>query len=121
MRGGIIRTIALVCALAALGLRVVLPAGTMLSAGLDGEVTVTLCSGASATIDLGHGRDKPQPSHAPCVFAAVAQGADAPNFASVEAPLSRHEIDASVRPARARVGQGLAAPPPPATGPPLTA
>jgi len=119
MRGGVIRTILLVCALAAMGLRVVLPAGTMLGADADGRVMVTLCSGASATIDLGHGHSKPQPGHAPCAFACVAHAGNAPSFAGIAAPAIAYALDASARPARARVGQGLAAPPPPSTGPPL--
>jgi hypothetical protein len=121
MRGGVLRTILLVCALTAMGLRVVLPAGTMLGADADGRVTVTLCSGAQATIELGHGHSKPQPNHAPCAFASAAQAASAPTLASLEAPLAAYAIEVSVRPASAHVGQGLAAPPPPSTGPPLSA
>lgn len=121
MRGGVIRTILLVCALAAMGLRVVLPTGTMLGAGSDGQVTITLCSGAQATIDLGHRHSKPQPNHAPCAFASVAHGASAPALASIEAPLAVYGLDASAPLTPARIGQGLAAPPPPSTGPPLTA
>jgi hypothetical protein len=121
MRGGILRTILLVCALAAMGLRIVLPAGTMLAEGGDGRVVVTLCSGATATIDLGHGHGKPQQSHQPCAFAAVAHGANAPSLASLEAPHGAYVLDTSTRAAPARIGQGLAAPPPPSTGPPLSA
>lgn len=118
MRGGVIRTILLVCALTAMGLRVVLPAGTMLGADADGRVVVTLCSGVTAAIDLGHGHGKPQQNHQPCASAAVAHGASAPSLASIEAPPSGYVLDASARSAPAHIGQGLAAPPPPATGPP---
>src|SRR5690348_1177633 len=110
MRGGVIRTILLVCALAAMGLRVALPAGTMLAASSDGQVTITLCSGARTSIDLGHGHSKPRPNHAPCAFASAAHGASAPALASIEAPFADYVIDASARPAPARIGQGLAAP-----------
>jgi hypothetical protein len=119
MPGGLIRTILLLCAMAAMGLRAAAAPGYMLS-GDTGRVAITLCNGAAATLDLGksdHG--KPARGEAPCVFAAIAHASAPPTAASL--PLINAAFVTTAAAAPARVGRGLAAPPPPSTGPPLSA
>ncbi len=125
-------------ALLAMLVRAVLPAGYMFATADTGSgryLTVTLCTdhaggGEIALVDLETGKtyapgETPKPKDAssdtssPCVFAgapAVATPAAAPELivftTAVEAPVA---IARDVRP-----GRGIAAPPPPATGPPLS-
>jgi hypothetical protein len=108
----------------------------MLTADKDRWVVVTLCSGAgpmqmALNLDTGEqrlGGDQPaedepsQPTvHAPCVFAAAV--AVAPPRELLSAPVPRHGfvLAAQAFPASVAIGNGLAAPPPWATGPPLSA
>ncbi|MET0545553.1 MAG: DUF2946 family protein, partial [Caulobacterales bacterium] len=122
-------------ALLALCVRALIPGGYMLGGqSADGQsVLVTLCSAQGPmqiAIDLDSGavhqtKDDVDHSgktdaHAPCVFAAMAALA-APALGPAPIDL---EFAALTIPARAeyvRPGLGLAAPPPPATGPPLNA
>jgi hypothetical protein len=119
MKGHIIRAVLLLLAMTAMGMRAVAPPGYMVSAG-DGRVAITLCNGASASIDLGKDHGKGTRGEAsPCVFAAVAHAA-AP-VAAIAAPALRFAFVDTAPVAPARIGEGLAAPPPPSTGPPLNA
>jgi hypothetical protein len=120
-----------------MALRALIPAGYMLAPAHDGSsfVAVTLCSGhgpVEALIDLrtGEVRDPASDTTDPdrrtnqsgadalCVFAAVAPLA-APERAPIVAQLVIPEIAAAAPAAELRPGQGLAAPPPWATGPPF--
>jgi hypothetical protein len=116
MRGGLLRTLVLLMALIAMSLRAALPAGYMF-ADSDGRVVVSLCNGGSMTLDLGKSEHSKQAHHdAPCPYASAAHAATAPSQALALA-LPTHVVVASGE-AKARPGRGLAAPPPPATGPP---
>lgn len=124
-------------ALLTLLVRAVVPAGYMLATAEtpDGRyLTVTLCEGHDGpqqVIDLDTGLpvdpsvlDKvddgktPTPAGPPCVFAAVAHLAQPVDASEpVEFAASEHVVFAVVR--DVRPGRGIAAPPPPSTGPPV--
>jgi hypothetical protein len=117
--------------------RAIVPAGFMLAEaqGAEGRyLTVTICDGhmAPQVVDLDTGKlvdsskpnpagktDKPDKSAAPpCMFAAAAPLAP-PVYAIAPAVfVDAHRIVFVVR-SDLRPGLGIAAPPPPATGPPI--
>lgn len=116
----------------AIAVRALIPSGYMVGPAERGQlVSIVLCSGHEAFLDLSTGQlvqgsapaeddGQSKQTSAPCVFAvsahfATPEAAAAPALAQTyagEAPL--------IRPVRVP-GRGLAAPPPWATGPPLTA
>jgi hypothetical protein len=111
----------------ALAVRVLVPAGWMPAQGQG--MAITICSGAGAEsvwIDADgkiHKHDPSQGSMAdhPCAFAGMGApmlGGDVPP-PPLLLPVPRDAI-ASLAQTPATIGQGLAAPPPPATGPPAT-
>jgi hypothetical protein len=127
--------ILLVLALVALAIRAAVPAGFMLSADRDRWIAITLCSGAgpmqmALNLETGehhdgasapfHDDQDDQAAHdAPCVFATAATPTP-PIAASISLPVRAFSAEAPrVFPASVAVGQGLAAPPPWATGPPI--
>lgn len=131
-RTGFARVIAIL-ALVAIAARALVPAGYMVGPSERGQlVSIVLCSGHAAVLDLRAGRliepgqtpaDKQngpdRASDAPCVFAAAAQLATPE--AAPEAPAPLFVVVAQDYQMRAITpGRGLAAPPPWATGPPLT-
>jgi hypothetical protein len=128
-RAGLGRLFA-VLAMLAFALRAATPAGFMLAATERGALTVTLCSGhgpETITVDAQSGapQDKAPTKNgedakaqAPCVFAAAAALAAPVEPPSLAAPLAIAAAP-ETRVATARPGEGLAAPPPPATGPPI--
>ena len=100
-----------------LAMRVAVPAGWMPQVGADGQARLVLCSGFGAETP---GKDKSaQHAEMPCVGAGVFTAIDTPPIALIATarpafgplPLPRLIV---------AVGQGLAAPPPPKTGPPAT-
>jgi hypothetical protein len=118
-------------ALLALCVRALVPAGYMIG-GLDAsgrQAFVTLCSESGPiqiAIDLDTGAVKETGAnhadnasqHPPCVFAGAAMF-NAPELVALPGS-ERIEIAApELAPAFVRPGLGLAAPPPPAIGPPL--
>lgn len=125
-------------ALIAMLVRAVVPAGYMLAQAETSEgryLTVTMCSehgGGKQVIDLdtgkqidpskisGKGGDKTgDAKHAPCVFAASAHVAAPVAIAQPVEFIVHNEVQfGAVR--DLRPGQGIPAPPPPATGPPST-
>lgn len=117
----------MLCALAAVITRAIVPVGYMATVSAD-RISVTLCgSGANATLDLGDhdgrgGDGKAAQMDGVCVFAAAAAAAPPPAILSgVSAPLA---APVAIAPAISRdvaVGQGLAAPPPPSHAPPILA
>jgi hypothetical protein len=119
MRGGSIRHLLLALALAAMGVRAAAPPGYMFSPSPAG-FTVTLCNGGTMRIDLGRSPEHGQHSgdSGPCLFAAAAHAAPAPIAPQI---ISTAISSVAVAPpiAAVSVGHGLAAPPPPATGPPI--
>lgn len=122
-------------ALLAMLVRAIVPAGYMLATAETAHgryLTVTICEArdnATQVLDLKTGRlvdpssvpakhpDKVE--HAPCVFAMAAPMA--PPAASIQpATFVRVETVAPARPRDVRPGEGIAAPPPPSTGPPVS-
>jgi hypothetical protein len=119
-------------ALLAMLVRALVPAGYMLAHADTGNgryLTVTMCldhGGAQQVIDLDTGRavdpsklpkSNSEGKQAPCVFAASAHVAPPVVFAQPVEFVAHYNVEfgfvRDVRP-----GQGIAAPPPPATGPP---
>jgi hypothetical protein len=109
----------------ALMLRVLIPAGFMPVAGQGFAITLCTSMGSvSAWVDdqgnVHKGKKSPdKQDKAPCPFAAFAAAIALPGFADLpivaaaadRLPLLFHAVS---------VGRGLAAPPPPSTGPPAT-
>jgi hypothetical protein len=115
-----IRNLLFALALVAMGVRGLAAPGYMFAPSTSG-LTVTLCGGETMHVDFGRRPAPGQSSdHAPCLFAAAAHAAPAPIIAE-PAPIFVTAIYAPPSAMAARVGQGLAAPPPPSTGPPLVA
>ena len=117
-------------ALLAMVVRALVPSGYMLAeVGAHQVLTVTLCSGhgpVETQIDFGpQAPHKGDPANgkahdAPCAFAAVAHLAAPQSLRAVSTPLFA-SLSAPPSPQIISPGRGLAAPPPWATGPPLTA
>jgi len=118
-------------ALLALVVRALIPAGYMVAEASTAEgryLVVQMCDGhgASQVIDLDTGKlvkksktpgTSDSQNDAPCVF-AMAAAVSLPLLAA-EPVLLRHSIPAErVSISDVRPGRGIAAPPPPATGPP---
>lgn len=64
------------------------------------------------------GNDQPAKADHPCMFAAAAAPLQAPATAAIVPPLVMTDRPVPVLGKIVTVGRGLAAPPPPATGPP---
>lgn len=114
------RDVGVLLAVLALALRLVVPAGFMLSQGSG----LVICTGQGAlTVVPGQdGAPAPsdRPDHHPCAFAAAAADGFRTLLAAAE-PV-RFAVPAAVLIPLLRAqrpGLGLAAPPPPTTGPPL--
>lgn len=123
----------LMLAALALIVRLLLPAGFMLSPDRASLPTLEICTGQGAMMvsidaegrvheidDQGHTGDgsKPdQPSH-PCTFATAGAAVVAPLLIAVIVPMPPVRMAATLLPSTQRPGLGLAAPPPPTTGPP---
>ncbi len=107
-------------------LRVLVPAGYMPTTDADGIIRISICTGMGAQaafIDRdgklhketpGSGHHDPQP----CGFGVLSFGLDA--TPDIELPAPAIDPDATVLVAlqTISIGHGLAAPPPPSTGPP---
>ncbi|MEN3952388.1 hypothetical protein [Iodidimonas sp. SYSU 1G8] len=125
---------ALALTVLALAVRFAFPAGTMLEAPNEsgalpkliictttGVVTVSADSafGVPGQDDASdHG--KTAKAEQPCNFAALGAPLLAPTFTVLDAPALTASREPAFLPAFQRPGQGLVAPPPPATGPPAT-
>ena len=119
------RHIPLVLIACAMLLRVLIPAGWMPTTGADGMARISICTGMGAeTAWIDHDgkihKDAPTGSHhdpQPCGFGVLGLGLDEtpalilplPAIAAAAALIARQSLS---------VGHGLAAPPPPSTGPP---
>jgi hypothetical protein len=105
--------------------RAALPAGWMPTFA-GGAIQISVCSGESRSVmwlDKAGKTHKSDPSggdhkDSPCAFASVAPGVDVP-MAQPTAYPKTDPMPNRLHQYMARVGQGLAAPPPPQTGPPL--
>lgn len=123
------RPVALAILGAALLLRVMIPTGWMPSHGADGVTRITLCTGMGAVqawVDAeGTIHDKKPMERGgaeqPCAFAGLAMLADLPAAAVDLLPVAATMRSDPVFPAAVTIGRGLAAPPPPSTGPPAFA
>jgi hypothetical protein len=108
-------------------MRMFVPAGWMPSFA-NGRTTITLCTNAGmveAWVDTDgkihkESRTKKGAADQPCAFAGLAAAADAPTlgFASFSLPFAPQILRNNAGTAVA-IGLGLAAPPPPATAPPV--
>lgn len=114
------KTAGLTLALFALVFQALLPPGYMLAPTGDG-IAITLCSGRAVSVDLSGDKHAPaQQSDAPCAFAVMAH-ASAPTPALVVAAPRNEAFVAFVPSQRSGVASlAIAAPPPWATGPPLS-
>ena len=119
------RNIAAAMILLALALRVIIPTGFMPSS--ERGFALTICTGMDTQtvwMDKSGKLHKEDPSkgksveHQPCAFAGTAMAADvlSADFQVAMAPVARATPVFAKR--EVSVGSGLAAPPPPAIGPP---
>lgn len=123
------RPVALAILGAALLLRVLVPTGWMPAHGADGFTHITLCTPngvAHAWVDADgaiHDKKPHEKSGAdqPCAFTGLAMAGDLPAIAALLATIAPSAAAPSIAGARASIGHGLAAPPPPSTGPPAFA
>lgn len=120
------RALALWIFTCALLLRILIPAGWMPDTGIDGRVRITLCT-STGLVEAYVDRDgtlldkssKSEPrTDQPCSFAALGIAVDPPMPAAIAIPLLVPTHFGVMRPSAVAVGRGLAAPPPPAIGPP---
>jgi hypothetical protein len=117
-------------ALLALALQLLFPAGFMVAEpGQAHGLPIVICSAqgqvladwdALATPDAGH-KKAPVKSMAGCPFAGHAVASDPPAPAALAMPVAFETAQAPARPYLVFPGRGLAAPPPPAIGPPRSA
>ena len=119
------RNVAAILVVMALAVRVLVPAGWMPST--ENAFALTMCAGADThtvwlTKDGKLHKEDPSKgkgaSHAPCAFASASAVADVPTDAAVALSAPQTNVPSITR-YQLRVGQGLAAPPPRATGPPI--
>lgn len=131
-----LRRMGLVLVALAMLVRVVVPAGYMAAATESGGPAIVICTGegalevvvdadgAASKAPLGQDgqphKSDPKTDH-PCAFAGAATPLGAPVLALAAAPLLAYAPAVPVLPAHQRPGLGLAAPPPPTTGPPALA
>jgi hypothetical protein len=110
-------------ALLALALKVLAPPGYMLAAGALGGVKVVLCT-ADGAVEMTLGGEEPHENKAkaehPCVFAVSAAPFTPTPGVWIRAPAAPFALARAPTKARDLApGRGLAAPPPPATAPPI--
>ncbi len=123
------RTIALALLACALALRLLVPSGWMPVVDATG-LHLTLCSGSGpleapaphpAMAGMAHHHhdhhDHGGPDH-PCAFAGLGLALAEPLLPAIALSVLSAEAQPDRRPTLLTIGRGLAAPPPPATGPP---
>lgn len=119
------RKIAAALIVLALAVRVIIPSGFMPSA--ERGFALVLCTGMDTQtvwLDKSGKLHKEDPSkgksveHQPCAFAGAVSAIAAPMAASVDNHVARLSTDPVPTPRAFSIGSGLAAPPPPAIGPP---
>lgn len=119
------RKLALIFVALALFLRVMIPAGFMPTTGKG--LAITLCTSMSSTpawidehgqVHKGKSSQGEQVQH-PCVFAGFGATLDIPSIAGLLIPsVTATTILIGASATSVTIGRGLAAPPPPSTGPP---
>ena len=120
--------------LCVLAVRTVVPQGFMWGVGADGSHALVLCSGggaqaltpvAAAALAAQHRSDQRdhdgKSADHPCAFAAASLALDLPDQTRPIAPERARAAPALALHRFTRPGLGLAAPPPPKTGPPALA
>lgn len=109
--------------------RLMVPTGWMPVAS-EGGIAIVLCSGdgpAPAWLDASGKLHKGKPDSSghkaaeSCPFAALASPVDLARGPALDVPLPPVVATHGGKPSAVSIGHGLAAPPPPATGPPLSA
>jgi len=125
------RGLAVVLLVCALAMRMLVPSGFMIAPGAHGAILV-LCPGQGATPAAvphhmampGHDVTKHGGDHQgktadhPCAFASAGAAADLVSMVHPAAPTTRADFAPALFGVSAQPGLGLAAPPPPKTGPP---
>jgi hypothetical protein len=122
------RRVSMLAAFLALALQLMFPAGFM--AAEPGQVhgfPIVICSAQGPTVadwsapsDPGH-KQAPGKSMAGCPFAGHALASDPPAPTVLATPIAFATVQAPARAWAVFPGRGLAAPPPPAIGPPVSA
>jgi hypothetical protein len=126
------RMLALAVLACAMALRILVPEGWMPVSDGHG-FRITLCTG-SGPMDMtmampgmamhhgkaGHGPQQPMQDH-PCTFAHLGLAFAEPVLPSLAPPPAEAAEALAARAFAVAIGHGLAAPPPPSTGPPLRA
>ncbi|HEY4029353.1 MAG TPA: DUF2946 family protein [Caulobacteraceae bacterium] len=127
MTGSWLRRLPMLAAFLALALQLMFPAGFMAAAPGEGHgFPIVICSAQGQIVadwDAvgGHQKKAPAKTMAGCPFAGHAVASDPPSPAALPAPVVFAAVDAPARPYAVFPGRGLAAPPPPAIGPPASA
>jgi hypothetical protein len=123
-----------------LAARVLVPAGYMADRGADGSVRLTLCSGVMpAKPVIAHHApdhhaaagyhaapahpdksDPPSKEAQPCAFAVAGAAIDTPQADAPLLPATAHLATLTTQRVSLAPGRGLAAPPPPSRGPPVS-
>lgn len=112
-------------ALLALFLQLLFPAGFMAAApGQSHGLPIVICTAQGQTtvqwdLDAGHKPKAPAKSMAPCAFAGHATASAPPLPVAIAASPEAWTVVAVALPETVTPGRGLAAPPPPAIGPPV--
>ena len=114
----------------ALFVRALVPQGWMPTTGVDGRVGLMLCSGTMSDAPMAMAMDergdvhKQIPAHDPssdhpCAFSGLGLAHGAPPLLALLMPPAPAFTERPLPAISVAIGHGLAAPPPPQTGPPL--
>ena len=120
------RRVALALIACAVLVRVLIPAGWMPTTGADGTIRIAICTGMGAQtawIDRDGKLHREAPSNGhhdpqPCGFGALTLGLDQTPALAIPMPFAAVGVVEMAARQTVSVGHGLAAPPPPSTGPP---
>lgn len=122
------RRVLMLAAFLALALQLMFPAGFMAAEpGQAHGFPIVICSAEGQTVADWTGRDAHDQKNAPakpmagCPFAGHAVASDPPAPAVLATPVAFTAVEPPARTWTVFPGRGLAAPPPPAIGPPQTA
>jgi len=107
-------------------LRVIVPAGWMPTTGADGAIRISICTGMGAETayidrDGKLHKEAPDGTHhdpQPCGFGALGLGLNDARAPTLALTFGAAAVVALTALQTVSIGRGLAAPPPPSTGPP---
>jgi hypothetical protein len=113
--------------LCAFFVRMMIPSGWMPTVDSAGYTRISLCTGMgeqAAWIDAKGELHKSDPAkkhqgNNPCVFASLGAALDVPHLALPDLLVATSRDNSGQLPVSVAIGHGLAAPPPPSTGPPI--